>query len=749
MQMIHTKRPVRSRMSRLVALATAAAISSSLVIGAPAQTAFAGPYPSFTFNGAGWGHGIGLSQWGAKGFAEHGDTGEKIATYYFQGTKIGTITSVQVKVNIDEKKGSRSSWKIQSGYSGGTLSAYALSSGSRGALLKDLPYSGGPYTVSASNGLVKIADGRGSIVAQRSGGIVIAPKAGSVSPPLTCVVSASGPYKHTNVRYRGEIHFTASGSSVKAVNRLPMEDYLYGVVPRESPASWPAEALRAQAIVARGYAYVDRNKELACTTSSQVYNGHSRLSGSTVVKHEAGSTNGAVDSTKNKVVMTQKGTVVQTFFHSSSGGHTANIEDVWLSAAPQPYYKGVDDPYCSGPNDPWPQPVTYNGLDIAKKLAPKVSGAPSGAGTTVWVTSLVTHRASSDFVRTVDVRWSNGQLNTGVPGDTLRSVLGLKSTKFFVGPPRIAYADRYGTAVEVSKEAYPDGGAQAVVIANGSDACFPDALTAAALGGLAEGPVLLTLKDELPNVTLAEIKRLKPKIVYIVGGHQSVSLAVEEKLRGAASAEVKRLRGADRYETAAEVARCMIKLGAPTDTVLIASGERWADAAVAAASAAGSGYPLLLTQGEQLPVPSRDVLNEIGASRSIVFGGPVTIGDRPLSSVCAITGEKSPERRFGEKGDRYRLAVEAAEWCRSQLGYTLDKVYVCSGETFPDSVTGGVLAGKGRFPLVLTPSRSVSSATEAFLKDHRADIGTLVVIGGPVSISEEVASTLGGCIGAQ
>jgi len=140
---------------------------------------------------------------------------------------------------------------------------------------------------------------------------------------------------------------------------VTLKHYLYGVVPRESPASWKPEALKAQAVVAHSYAKAEvdpdddgvRNSASAlyCTTSDQVYGGHSRLSQGVVVPHEQVSTNAAVDATLGKLVKYGT-TIVQTFFFSASGGHTANIEDSWSYSTPRPYYTGVDDPYEATPH---------------------------------------------------------------------------------------------------------------------------------------------------------------------------------------------------------------------------------------------------------------------------------------------------------------------------------------------------------------------------------------------------------------
>ncbi|MCL6447316.1 MAG: SpoIID/LytB domain-containing protein [Armatimonadetes bacterium] len=126
-------------------------------------------------------------------------------------------------------------------------------------------------------------------------------------------------------RYRGSLEIRAAGEGLTVINELPLEEYLYGVVPAEMPASWPAEALKAQAVAARSYAlaqlgtYGKYGFDLLATQNSQVYKGYDG---------ENPATTKAVQETRG-VVLTYQGLPVNALFHSSSGGYTENSEDVW------------------------------------------------------------------------------------------------------------------------------------------------------------------------------------------------------------------------------------------------------------------------------------------------------------------------------------------------------------------------------------------------------------------------------------
>lgn len=147
--------------------------------------------------------------------------------------------------------------------------------------------------------------------------------------------------------YNGSFTLRNSGNNFNVVNHLDIESYLKGVLPNEMPASFHAEALNAQAIASRSFAV--NGGVLSNTVSSQVYRGRSS---------QVASTNRAVDQTKG-LVAKHNGTVVQTFFFSTSGGRTANIADVW-NTVQRPFYVSVDDPFESIAAPAWLRNWNYS-----------------------------------------------------------------------------------------------------------------------------------------------------------------------------------------------------------------------------------------------------------------------------------------------------------------------------------------------------------------------------------------------------
>ncbi len=165
--------------------------------------------------------------------------------------------------------------------------------------------------------------------------------------------------------FRGSVYFKRfTNSDLTVINQLDMEEYLYGVLPKEISGSWPIEAQKAQAVSARNFALDKLNLhksygfDLCPGTHCQVYGGYD-------IEHI--NSNKAVDETRGKH-LTYNGELVTTFYHSNSGGRTENSENIW--SFPMDYIKGVDDPYSIGqPNDKWTK--VYSKEDIEDILNSK------------------------------------------------------------------------------------------------------------------------------------------------------------------------------------------------------------------------------------------------------------------------------------------------------------------------------------------------------------------------------------------
>jgi len=398
---------------------------AALAVGFAPTSAWAAN-PLFTFNGGGWGHGIGLSQYGAQGYALQSWDYQAILKHYYQGTKLVSKPIVKVKVNLEDTSSSRSRWHIKAG----STTALSIVQESDKNVRKDLDTSSS-YWITTSGGNTRVcADSSGSpgaVLKSFSGGCY------ATAGGLVQILGTSGPFNYKGIRWRGTIHFKPSTTSTsKAINYVDIEQYLYGVVPRESPSSWHSEALKAQAVAARSYAYQDAvdKKTLYCTTKSQVYNGKSRPG----YNHEPSSTTAAVDATRGKLVWYGSETKpVKTYFSSSTGGHTASIETVWGSA-PKPYYKGVADADQASPYYRW-SAGAYSAQFVADKMraldVARGGGLDYSAASPAVITAIATERADSGWTHHVTLTWSNGK-KYRITGNTLQSALGMRSSKYGV-----------------------------------------------------------------------------------------------------------------------------------------------------------------------------------------------------------------------------------------------------------------------------------------------------------------------------
>jgi hypothetical protein len=188
---------------------------------------------------------------------------------------------------------------------------------------------------------------------------------------------------------------------------------------------------------------------------------------------------------------------------------------------------------------------------------------------------------------------------------------------------RLGGADRYAVAANVSAAAFPTG-AKVVYIANGT--AYADALAGSVAATRAGGPILLVSASGVPDVTAAELARLKPGRVVALGGPVSVPDAVLATARSdAGAASVSRLGGADRYAVAANVSAAAFPTGAKV--VYIANGTAYADALAGSVAATRAGGPILLGTWTSLPDATVAELERLKPERIVILGGPASISD--------------------------------------------------------------------------------------------------------------------------
>jgi stage II sporulation protein D len=214
--------------------------------------------------------------------------------------------------------------------------------------------------------------------------------------------------------YRGRTQVVPTAKGLTAVNHVNLEQYLYSVLGGEMVPSWPLEALKAQAVAARSYALYQRENaangvfDLGDTTAWQVYRG---------ISDETASTQAAVNATASQVLIHQ-GRIIEAVFHSSSGGHTENVEHVWVQALP--YLRGVPDFDQGTPVYEWTK--TFTRADLSA-LIPGVGNV-----------NLMEPERTTPQGRIISMRVVGDAGTRSIKGETLRSILDLRSTKFKVIP---------------------------------------------------------------------------------------------------------------------------------------------------------------------------------------------------------------------------------------------------------------------------------------------------------------------------
>jgi stage II sporulation protein D len=342
----------------------------------------AGAATKWVVKGAGFGHGIGMSQYGSLGLAQQGKGYREILGHYYTGTEVSRVESQTIRV------------LLMDGRDRVTFTG-ATQVGDR-ALQPDKT-----YVARVSGGGVELRDNRGKRIGTFSAPAGIQSDAFRLGGTAINGI-ADGSY-HGTLELR-----PSAGGGLTVVNVVSLEDYVQGVVPAEVSSLWHREALKAQAVAARSYALATGRGGAVFDqypdTRSQVYYG---------VDRETASTNAAVQATAGEVVKYQ-GRVAVTYFFSTSGGHTENVQNVFYGSAPLPYLVGVDDPTDDlSPRHRWKLEFTSRQMKL--RLRPYLNGGSLRA-------IRVRQRGVSPRIVAADVVGSRGTRR--VTGTNLRQALG-------------------------------------------------------------------------------------------------------------------------------------------------------------------------------------------------------------------------------------------------------------------------------------------------------------------------------------
>jgi SpoIID/LytB domain protein len=356
----------------------------------------------FVVSGRGYGHGVGMSQYGAYGQALAGRTYEQILAHYYTGTQIGKAGRKELRVLLAEGR-----------------RAVTVSSAV-------------PYTAVDASGLVHRLP-KGSLTLRAD--LSLPSDAGPVAAiqPLVLRPGKKAPLSLDGKLFRGKLELVPQGDFVRVVNLVALESYVQGVVAGEVPFSWPTEALKAQAVAARSYAIASLLKgkpfDLYADVRSQVYLG---------VAGEKPSTTKAVLDTTGQVVL-YGGKVATTYYFSSSGGKTASAADVF----------GFAVPYLVSRPDPWDKASPYFRWGPVPLGARTLQSKLGAEGRVLDARGVAT---PSGRLRTVTLDTTTG--SEQVPATLVRTALGLRSTWVTIGVLRLDRVSRgavvFGSSTHLS-----------------------------------------------------------------------------------------------------------------------------------------------------------------------------------------------------------------------------------------------------------------------------------------------------------
>lgn len=304
---------------------------------------------------------------------------------------------------------------------------------------------------------------------------------------------------------------------------------------------------------------------------------------------------------------------------------------------------------------------------------------------------------------------------------------GSGGVSFAPGINRLQGASRYDTAIKVS-ERFPSG-VQAAFVATGTN--FPDALSGAAAAALLDSPLLLTTPTSLPPAVAAELRRLAPATIYVLGGIGAVSAAVEAEL--STIAEVKRLEGASRYATGLTVVSTIFDY---STHAVIATGRNFPDALAASGVAGLQSAPVVLVDGALSAVPTAvvDELTRLGV-QSITIAGGTGVISAAIETQLRTAGYEVT--RYGG-ANRYETTAQINN--AFFVGGASDNAFLATGTNFPDALAGAALAGQLGAPVyVTTPdcSPTVIAASRTAL-----DATSTIVLGGTGVVSDRAAQNI-------
>ncbi|MDY6230953.1 cell wall-binding repeat-containing protein [Peptostreptococcus porci] len=284
---------------------------------------------------------------------------------------------------------------------------------------------------------------------------------------------------------------------------------------------------------------------------------------------------------------------------------------------------------------------------------------------------------------------------------------------------RIYGKDRYETSARVADSL--SNSFEKVIVASGE--MFPDALAGSVLTS-GKYPIVLASKDRLDPSVRAKIS--KAKEVYILGGSETISSAVENDIKSL-GAKVSRLSGMDRYETSVKIAQ----VTGSKDLILV-NGDLFPDSLTASGIALLNNRSILLVKSNEMPQSVKDYIKKINPSSITIIGGSKSVDDRLEKESKLFTN--NVKRISGR--DRYETSLEVAKQFTN-----LKNLVVASGDNFSDALSASSIAGKLKAPILLVDGKK-GTATVDYIEKNKKNIDSIKVVGGPNMVSDSTFKSI-------
>lgn len=712
---------------------------------------------TLTIAGHGFGHGHGMSQWGAYGRAAAGHSAPQILKFYYPGTTSDTIglkTELTVRLTaLEDSSGTLPAVEVDTrrnpdgGDAGTDPDIVVTSPGHTALTLASTVETGG----TAATGVHRwrlVPSGTGLVLQYMDANGWHAYPATGDHPEWSGLLDGGSRFMSTGavnavrVRvsptrwrdYRGNVEVVRSGTGARAVNHVWVEDYLRSVVAWEMSPSWRLEALKAQSIAARTYAADKVNRprsssyDLFDNTNDQAYRGMGDYSDdgvTAVASYEFASTDSAVSGTKGQI-LSYGGKPILAQFSASNGGYTASGNLTYLPGGVSDTYDG----YAGNSGHSWQRTLTATDLARLSAAIKSKKGVDVGSVLRLVVGQRDGYGEWGGRILSLQVAGDRGSAT--IKGTEFRSYVGtaIVKSEWFAGVPlgctvaRVSGDTRYDTNVAQARAAFPSSAG--IVVVSSVSGHLVDGVVAAPFAYAKSSPVLVADGKGLPPSVSAEIARRKPTTAWVVGGPRAVPTTVEAQLKGLGVKTVTRLAGEHPEDTAAAVARAMAPSGVSRAIIASMDGNHLVDALAAGGAGARSGIPILLTARDVVPAATSSALTALGVKEAIVVGGPVVVdkawGGLAKWNPIRLAGDRAPD-----------TAVVVAEHFASAMAPTTAVVTSYAPDNLVDALGAGTF---GRATLLVAKAEVPTATKDWLLAQNSLERG--LVMGGPLAISDPV-----------